>query len=112
MLVALLLVSPALGRPPAAVPPSDTTVYVVLNHGRPAGGLRIVTRGDSVIAHYHHVDRNRGPRSETRYLIRNDVVLGGATWTLPLYGPDSIPPGKPPWTLESTTVARQPLRSA
>jgi imidazolonepropionase-like amidohydrolase len=73
----------------------DSTRYVVLNHGRPAGELTVVTRGDSVIARYHHVDRNRGPRSETRYLIRNGRVLGGETWQLPLYGPEPSPRGRP-----------------
>ncbi|HEV8600567.1 MAG TPA: amidohydrolase family protein [Gemmatimonadales bacterium] len=73
----------------------DTTSYVVLNHGRQAGELRVVTRGDTTIVRYHHVDRNRGPRSETRYLIRNGVVAGGETWQLPLYGPEPNPLGRP-----------------
>jgi imidazolonepropionase-like amidohydrolase len=73
----------------------DTTSYVVLNHGRPAGEMLVVTRGDSVIVRYHHVDRNRGPRSETRYLIRKGEVLGGETWQLPLYGPEPNPLGRP-----------------
>jgi imidazolonepropionase-like amidohydrolase len=79
----------------AALPPSDTTSYVVLNHGRPAGEMQVVTRGDTVIVRYHHVDRNRGPRTETRYLIRNGAVLGGETWQLPLYGPEPSPRGRP-----------------
>ncbi|HEV8151239.1 MAG TPA: hypothetical protein VGP61_13735, partial [Gemmatimonadales bacterium] len=57
--------------------------------------MRVITRGDSVIVQYHHVDRNRGPRSETRYLIRNGAVLGGETWSLSLYGPDTLAHGKP-----------------
>jgi amidohydrolase family protein len=73
----------------------DTTSFVVLNHGRPAGEMLVFTRGDSVVVRYHHVDRNRGPRSETRYLIRNGEVLGGETWQLPLYGPEPNPLGRP-----------------
>ena len=73
----------------------DSSAFVVLNHGRPAGEMQVVTRGDTVIVRYHHVDRNRGPRTETRYLIRNGAVLGGETWQLPLYGPEPSPRGRP-----------------
>src|SRR5688572_4810308 len=70
---------------------SDSTSYGVLNHGRPAGAMHVIRRGDTVIVKYHHYDRQRGPRSETRYVIRNGVVLGGETWQLPLYGPEPVP---------------------
>src|SRR2546426_9549846 len=86
MLAALLL---------ALLPPTDTISYVVLNHGRPAGAMLVIHAGDSVIVRYHHVDRNRGPRSETRYLVRNGVVVGGETWNLPLVGPEPNPRGRP-----------------
>lgn len=78
-LLALLLVSaPA---PSAA----DTISYVVLNHGRPAGEMLVVASGDSVVVKYHHVDRNRGPRSEAHYQVRQGRVVGGQTWNIPLY---------------------------
>jgi imidazolonepropionase-like amidohydrolase len=73
----------------------DTTTYVVLNHGRPAGEMLVIQSGDSVIVRYHHVDRNRGQRVETRYRISpNGVVRAGETWQLPLYGPER-PAGEP-----------------
>jgi imidazolonepropionase-like amidohydrolase len=66
---------------------ADTTPYVVLNHGRPAGEMLVIAAGDSVVVKYHHYDRQRGPRSETRYKLRNGVPVAGQTWQLPLYGP-------------------------
>lgn len=70
----------------SAVAPArwDTTSYVVLNHGRPAGEMVVVSGADTVVVKYHHVDRNRGPRSETRYIVSRGRVLGGQTWNLPL----------------------------
>lgn len=56
---------------------ADTTPYVVLNHGRPAGTMTVVHTGDSVIVRYLYVDRNRGQRVEMRYhLAGADAVLG------------------------------------
>jgi len=74
---------------------ADTASYVVLNHGRPAGEMLVITTGDTVIVKYHHVDRQRGPRSETRYRIKNGAVLSGETWQLPLYGPEPTPRPQP-----------------
>jgi hypothetical protein len=51
----------------AAAP--DTTHYVVMNHGRPAGEMSVVRDGDSTTVRFWYVDRNRGPRTETRYLF-------------------------------------------
>lgn len=53
----------------AAFAAADTTSYVVLNHGRPAGEMSVVRTGDSVVVRYRHVDRNRGVRTETRYRL-------------------------------------------
>src|SRR5687767_2466009 len=75
----------------ATLAASDTASYVVLNHGRPAGEMLVVTTGDTVVVQYHHVDRQRGPRSETRYVIRNGEVVKGEVWTLPLRGPRPDP---------------------
>ena len=70
---------------------SDTASYVVINHGRPAGEMQVISRGDSVVVKYHHVDRQRGPRVETRYRIVSGEAVGGRTWQLPLYGPEPAP---------------------
>ncbi len=86
--LALLLASVATA---AAI---DTTSYVVLNHGRPAGEMLVIGRADTVVVKYHHVDRNRGPRSETRYVISRGRVVGGQTWNLPLSG-DASKLGEP-----------------
>lgn len=47
----------------------DTTHYTVDNHGRKAGDLLVVTRGDSLVARFVYTDRNRGQRVETRYRL-------------------------------------------
>ena len=75
----------------AAVAAADSASYVVLNHGRVAGEMMVISWRDSVVVKYHHVDRQRGPRSETRYRVVNGNVLGGETWTLPLNGPEPLP---------------------
>jgi hypothetical protein len=53
---------------------ADSTVYPVLNHGRLAGSMIVVKRGDSVTVRYVYTDRNRGTRVEMRYVIRGDSV--------------------------------------
>ena len=57
---------------------ADTTPYVVLNHGRPAGEMLVIRDGESVIVQYRHVDRNRGTRVENRYRITPDgrIIAG------------------------------------
>ena len=54
---------------------SDTTSYVVLNHGRWAGDLVIVHAGDSTVSRWIFTDRNRGTRVETRYRFGGDKAL-------------------------------------
>ena len=78
-----------------AVAAADTTSYVVLNHGRPAGEMLVISAADSVVVKYHHYDRQRGPRSETRYRLRNGIPVSGETWQLPLYGPEPTPRPEP-----------------
>ena len=78
-----------------AVAAADTTSYVVLNHGRPAGEMLVISTADSVVVKYHHYDRQRGPRSETRYRLRNGIPVAGETWQLPLYGPEPTPRPEP-----------------
>jgi imidazolonepropionase-like amidohydrolase len=45
----------------------DTTQYIVLNHGRPAGEMRVISAGDSAVVRYVYQDRQRGPRLENTY---------------------------------------------
>jgi imidazolonepropionase-like amidohydrolase len=47
----------------------DSVEYRVWNHGRPAGELQVVTIGDSVVVHYFHIDRQRGPKIDAFYRI-------------------------------------------
>jgi imidazolonepropionase-like amidohydrolase len=46
---------------------ADTTTYVVLNHGRPAGEMSLVRDADSLVITYGHIDRNRGRWVQNRY---------------------------------------------
>jgi imidazolonepropionase-like amidohydrolase len=80
----------------AVITSADTTPYVVLNHGRPAGTMTVVRSGDSVVVRYFHIDRNRGQRVETRYSLgANGRVLGGDARPLPFDAPFEAP-GDPP----------------
>ena len=45
-----------------AAPAPDSTHYIVLNHGRPAGEMHVVSAGDSVVVRFRYQDRQRGPR--------------------------------------------------
>ena len=54
----------------AAAP--DTTRYVVLNHGRPAGDMLVMREGENLVVRYFHVDRNRGPRLMASYRLSRD----------------------------------------
>lgn len=68
----------------AQTPTPDSLDFVVWNHGRRAGEMQVVTTGDSVAVHYLHVDRQRGPRIEGFYRLREgrpvwgEVRSGGA----------------------------------
>ena len=68
----------------APLPARDSLDYVVWNHGRRAGEMRVVRTDDSVAVHYLHVDRQRGPRVESYYRmrdgrpVRGEVRSGGA----------------------------------
>lgn len=58
----------------AALAASDSTVYPVLNHGRVAGAMTVVKKGDTVTIRYVFTDRNRGTRAEVRFGIRGDSL--------------------------------------
>ncbi|HEU0015078.1 MAG TPA: amidohydrolase family protein [Longimicrobium sp.] len=74
MLIALL--SLALQTPAPAQAQVDTAAqYVVLNHGRYAGDMRVTRDADSVIVRFIYQDRQRGPRVETRYWFAPDGSL-------------------------------------
>lgn len=51
---------------------ADTLTYPVMNHGRPAGELRVVRDADSVVVTYAHIDRNRGRWLQNRYTLGPD----------------------------------------
>lgn len=74
-MLATALIALAALLPSTAV---DTTRYVVLNHGRPAGEMLVVQDGQSLVVRYYYTDRNRGARVETRYRLnaRGEVVSG------------------------------------
>lgn len=56
----------------------DTLTYPVLNHGRPAGEMRVVRDADSVVVTYGHVDRQRGRWLQSRYTLdARGAVIGG-----------------------------------
>lgn len=48
---------------------ADTLTYPVINHGRPAGEMRVVRDADSVVVTYAHIDRNRGRWLQNRYTL-------------------------------------------
>ncbi|HUG36959.1 MAG TPA: amidohydrolase family protein, partial [Candidatus Limnocylindrales bacterium] len=58
---------------------ADSTVYPVLNHGRPAGEMVVSRDGATVTARYRHRDRNRGRRVETTYRLSPGGDVVGAT---------------------------------
>lgn len=101
----------------AAVSVTDTSRYVVLNHGRDAGEMLVLSSGDTVVVRYHHYDRQRGPRVETRYRVVNGVPVAGETWQLPLNGPRPDPLPEPSDRFETVRDSvfwrfRDSLRSA
>lgn len=53
----------------------DTLEYVVLNHDRIAGAMRVVSRGDSVLVDYHHRDRFRSTQRRALYVAGADGSL-------------------------------------
>ncbi|MEP6732325.1 MAG: amidohydrolase family protein [bacterium] len=60
----------------------DTTDYLILNHGRTAGAMKVVAAGDSVTVQFDYQDRQRGPHTFTRYQFATDgsvkrIEVGG-----------------------------------
>jgi imidazolonepropionase-like amidohydrolase len=104
LLLLLLVSSPvhASAAPPSTAPALDSARYVVLNHGRPAGEMLVVRTRDSLVVRYHHVDRNRGARNETRYRLAPDGrVVAASIWQLALDGA-TAPRGAPSDRFEIT----------
>ncbi len=74
----------------AAAP--DTTTYLVLNHGRPAGEMVVVRDGGSVAVRYGHIDRNRGRWVTSSYRLAADGrVLSGEAQALSIQGAPNGP---------------------
>jgi hypothetical protein len=66
---------------PVAIPIApDTVRYTVLNHGREAGEMLVIREGGSIVVKYHHFDRNRGQRAESRYLLANSGEIVSAEY--------------------------------
>jgi imidazolonepropionase-like amidohydrolase len=58
---------------------SDTTKYVVLNHGRAAGEMVVVAESRSARVRFRYIDRDhRTPQQETRYQFSAQDVLASA----------------------------------
>ncbi len=57
---------------------TDTTRWIVSNHGREAGDLVVVRSPDSVVVRWVFTDRNRGTRLEMRYGLnaKGELVRG------------------------------------
>jgi imidazolonepropionase-like amidohydrolase len=88
LLAGVIAAASVTDRAPAPAP--DSTLYAVLNHGRPAGAMLVVRDGDSLRVHYRHVDRNRGTRYELRYRLAGDgTSIAGIVRTLGL--DDGVP---------------------
>jgi len=72
----------------AAQAAADSTHYIVLNHGRPAGEMHVSTTPDSVVVRYRYQDRQRGPRFETLYKLGpNRRILALETRSVTPEGP-------------------------
>ncbi len=54
---------------------ADTTDYLILNHNRPAGAMRVVAAGDSVTVRFDYQDRQRGPHTLTTYHLGPDGAV-------------------------------------
>ena len=57
----------------------DSTSYPVLNHGRTAGSMTVVRRGDTVSVRYVFTDRNRGVRVATKYAMHGGRIVFAET---------------------------------
>lgn len=57
---------------------TDTTTYLVENHGRQSGEMAVIRLGDSIVVRYAHIDRNRGRWVENRYRVNGaGTIIGG-----------------------------------
>ena len=72
MLIPLLAL---IAAPVTSLLAGDSATWIVSNHGRRAGDLIVVTRGDTVTARWIYTDRNRGGRTQTSYLVRRDGTV-------------------------------------
>jgi imidazolonepropionase-like amidohydrolase len=67
----------------AVVVASDSTTYVVVNHGRTAGEMTVAAQGDSLVITYAHIDRNRGRWVRNAYrLDSRGAVTMGVSWPM------------------------------
>ena len=52
----------------------DSTYYVVINHGRPAGEMVVSHDDVAAVVRYHHIDRNRGRWLHSRYVLNDGRI--------------------------------------
>jgi imidazolonepropionase-like amidohydrolase len=60
---------------------ADSTVFPILNHGRPAGEMVVVRNGESVEVRFRYIDRNRGQNIHSQYRIAADGALLEGGWS-------------------------------
>jgi len=77
MLLPSLALVAAVSSAAAPAVRADSSTWVVDNHGRRAGEMTVVTRGDTVITRWIYTDRNRGGRVETRLVMRDGRAISG-----------------------------------
>ena len=83
---------------------ADTISYPVLNHGRPAGEMRVVRDADSVVVTYSHVDRNRGRWVQSRYTFgAGGALIGGES--RPMTREMVVSPATERYTVRGDSVA-------
>ena len=66
---AAIVAAALLALPLGAQTTTDSVRYDIWNHGRKAGEMMIVSRGDTTVTRYWYQDRQRGPSNETRYVF-------------------------------------------
>jgi imidazolonepropionase-like amidohydrolase len=59
----------------AALSASDSIVYPVLNHDRPAGSMVVKQSRDTVSVRFVFTDRNRGARLQANYVVREGRAI-------------------------------------
>jgi imidazolonepropionase-like amidohydrolase len=59
----------------AMQPPADTLRYQVVNHGRHAGSMEVVTVADTIVVHLQWWDRQRETNTTRRYVTNGGTIV-------------------------------------